>query len=154
MNRLRPNETEFWNRYLSVSSADANARVSASIAGNETNADLLLQLYLDRKKSAGSSLARDYESSGEPLPTVGGYWMILDSKLNPRCIVRTIRVEIHPFDKVPQYVAQAEGEGDLSLVYWKSAHAEFFQPYLAALGYSDLGQEQIVTEFYELVYKE
>ena len=63
-------------------------------------------------------------------------------------------VEIHSFDSVPERVAIAEGEGDLSLSYWREAHASFFAPYLAELGISELGQAEIVTEFFEVLYQE
>ena len=153
MGKLGAVETEFWNRYLAVAGdpALARAQVSASMPGDERNADELLSLYLAGKKSAGSGLVRDYEQAGDPLPRAGTYWILLDSKGVPRCIAKTVRVELHRFRDVPEYVARAEGEGDLSLAYWRKAHAEFFGTYLAKLGITDLENEMVVTEFFELV---
>lgn len=76
--------------------------------------------------------------------------MLMDA---PGCILKTVRVEVCQFDKVREHVAVAEGEGDLSLKYWRDAHREFFAPYLEHLGITDLDKENIVTEFFELVFK-
>ncbi len=112
-----------------------------------------MKLYLDGKKTAGSGLVKDYEMAGDDLPKVDNHWIILDANEKPRCIVKTTRVEFHRFDQVPLEVALAEGEGDLSLEYWKKSHREFFTPYLEGLGLSDLESAQIVTEFYDLVFR-
>jgi uncharacterized protein YhfF len=153
--RLRPTELAFWEEYASTTRDPeglAHADVRASVAGDERNADALLRLYLDGKKSAGSSLKRAFAAGGEPLPKVGEFWMILDSRQRPRCIVKTVRVETHRFRDVPEAVAIAEGEGDLSLAFWRKEHIDFFAPYLKQLGINDLENEEIITEFFEVVY--
>ena len=127
--------------------------VEAGISGNRKIADKLLELYLNGKKTAGSGLVKDYELAGDPLPKVGNYWVILNSTNDPKCIVKTIRVEMYQFDQVPVEVAIAEGEGDLSLEYWKKIHTDFFTPFLDGWGVTDLAKETMVTEFYEVVYK-
>lgn len=151
---LNKEETEYLNSYLSTLTAKPDPLfVEASIAGNEEIADELLDLYLMGKKTAGSSLLKDYMFSGDELPKVGNYWIILDSQKIPRCIVKTVRVETYQFDSVPEEVATAEGEGDLSLEYWRKAHIEFFTPFLSEWNITDLNKETLVTEFYEVVYK-
>src|SRR5262249_49365667 len=114
--------------------------------------DELLQLYLDGKKSAGSSLVIDYVTGGEELPKVGNFWIILDSHGVPKCIVKTIRITIHQFDQIPEEVAIAEGEGDSSLAYWTKAHRHFFEPYLQRWNVTDLSKEKVITEFYDIVW--
>ena len=54
---------------------------------------------------------------------------------------------------MPEEVAIAEGEGDLSLDYWRKAHIEFFTPYLKSWGVTELDKETLITEFFEIVYK-
>lgn len=151
---LTKKELDLWNLYLStIAVKPIRPNIEASIAGSLDIADELLGLYLSGRKTAGSGLVRDYELAGDLLPKVGNYWIILDSKNNPRCIVKTVRVEFYQFDQVPEEVAIAEGEGDLSLDYWRKAHIEFFSPFLKDWGISDLDKETLVTEFYEVVYK-
>lgn len=151
---MRKEELEYWNSYIeTLKIKPENPVVEAGIAGNDEIADELLELYLNGTKSAGSGLVKDYELAGDPLPQVGNYWIILDSKKKPRCIVQTIRVELYQFDQVPDEVATAEGEGDLSLDYWRKAHIDFFTPFLKDWGITDLDKETLITEFYEVVYK-
>jgi 5-formyltetrahydrofolate cyclo-ligase len=96
-------------------------RITAAMPGNEAIADELVELYLAGKKTAGSGLVKDYETAGDPLPKVGDQWTILDSRRRPRATAKTVRVEIHRFRDVPVEIAIAEGEGDLSLDYWREA---------------------------------
>lgn len=147
-------ELEYWNSYIeTLEDKPSNPSVDAGIAGNEEIADELLNLYLSGKKIAGSGLVKDYEVANDPLPTVGNFWIILNSKNEPKCIVKTVRVEYYQFGQVPEEVAIAEGEGDFSLDYWRKAHVEFFTPFLKDWGITDLDKETLVTEFYEVVYK-
>lgn len=151
---MKSKELIFWNHYLEtleIKPIDPN--IDVGIAGDVNIADELLELYLSGKKTAGSGLVRDYELAGDPLPKVGNYWMILDSSGGPRCIVKITKVEFYQFNQVPKKVAIAEGEGDLSLAYWRKAHADFFAPLLKSWGVENLGKEMIVTSFYEVVYK-
>ena len=146
----------FWDAYVeSLKPAARPVRpvVSASMAGDERLADTLLQLYLDGTKHAGSGLVVEYTQTGEALPCVGDYWIVLDAKQTPRCIVRTTRVVGHAFRDVPEEIAIAEGEGDLSLAYWRQVHREFYAPYLECLGIDDLEQALVVTELFEVVYR-
>jgi len=154
MKNLNEKELAFWTLYLStLSELPDDPKIEASIAGNNEIADELLELYLNGKKSAASGLVKDYELEGDELPKVGDFWIILDSKNNPKCIVKTKSVEFYQFSEVPIEVAIAEGEGDLSLEYWRKAHIDFFTPFLAEWGITDLDTEKLVTEFYEIVYK-
>lgn len=152
--KLNNKEIAFWNKYLAIApEAESATKVSASVAGNNEIADELLELYFKGKKTAGSGLVKDYKVSGDELPQVGDYWMILDSEGEPRCIVKTVRVEFYQFDEVPVEAAIAEGEGDLSLDYWRKAHTDFFAPFLKNWGVVDLNKEKVVTEFFEVVFK-
>ena len=154
MKHLSASEQRFWQQYIdSQPEPPENPQVEASIAGNQEIADELLELYLVGKKTAGSGLVKDYEMAGDPLPRVGQFWIILNSAKNPQCLVKTVRVEIHPFDEVTEEIAIAEGEGDLSLDYWRKVHREFFTPYLKELAIEDLDKAEVVTEFYEVVWK-
>jgi 5-formyltetrahydrofolate cyclo-ligase len=153
---LRPAEFAYWQKYLVSVGGDENlakAFVSASHAGNAQITDEFLELYFSGKKTAGSSLMEDFLAAGDPLPTVGNHWIYLNSKDEPSCILRTEKVVRHKFKDVPVSIAIAEGEGDLSLDYWKRVHAELYQPYLQAWGVSDLNEATVITEFFKIVYR-
>lgn len=130
----------------------STTRVVAGHPGSTEIADQLIDLYLSGKKLAGSSLLEDYLTAGEPLPQAGDHWIALASNGDPRCILRTERVEIHAFLEVPERVAQAEGEGDLSLKYWRDVHTQHYAPYLREWGLADIEEAGVVTEFFSLVF--
>lgn len=156
MEKLKPKEKLFWQQYLETIPEHERPiapDVSAAFCGNREITDELLALYLLGKKTAGSGIVKDYETVGDPLPKVGGYWIILDSKEDPRCIVRTVRVVFNRFKDIPAEIAMAEGEGDCSVAYWKRVHAELYTPFLAQWGVTDLDEAEVVTEFFEMVHK-
>lgn len=156
MDKLKLVERKFWNEYvagLPRSRRPRNPRVEASFAGNRKITDSLLALYLAGKKSAGSGLVKDYVTMGDPLPKVGNYWILLDSRRRPRLLLKTIRVEINRFRKVPRRIAVAEGEGDRSLRHWRRVHRKFFSPFLEKWGVDDLDEADVITEHFELVHR-
>jgi len=152
--KLNDKELTFWNSYLqTLNQKPVDPFVEANMAGNAEIANELLDLYLTGKKTAGSGLLKDYEISGEELPKVGNFWIILDSNNTPKVIMKTVKVEFYEFSKVPEEVAIAEGEGDLSLDYWHKVHTKFFTPFLSEWKIDDLNKETVVTEYFELVYQ-
>lgn len=151
---LSPSHQRYWQAYLDrlgPEQAPQDARVLAEYAGTPATTDGLIDLYLSGRKVAGSGLVEDYLSAGDPLPQVGDYWIALGADGEPRCLLRTERVETHLFHEVPGEIAVAEGEGDLSLDYWRRVHAAAYQPYLAGWGVSDIDQATVVTEFFRVV---
>lgn len=147
-------ERAYWRTYLGALEEGApEPPVQASVAGDACIADSLLGLYLDGSKRAGSGLVRDYEHSNETLPEIGDHWIVLDASGAPRCILETVRVEVRRFDEVPERVAIAEGEGDLSLAYWREAHRKFFTPFLEDWGIANIDEAEVVTEFFRVVYR-
>ena len=153
---LKPDETAFWNAYLnSVRDEESlhHAVVTAGYAGSPQITDDLLALYLAGKKTAGSSLLEDYLATGDPLPRVGNFWICLNGRGEPSAILRTERIVMNKFKDVPVEIAIAEGEGDLSLEYWRRVHAQFWGPHLAGWKVSDLNEATVVTEFLTVVHR-
>lgn len=154
--KLAESELVFWNKYLDSKptiESHLDCVVEASPAGSLGITDKLIALYLSGKKSAGSGLVEDFEVTGDPLPKIGNYWIVLDSKSEPKLILKTVKIEIYKFPEVPEYVATAEGEGDLSLEYWKTAHAKFYEPDLSSWNLMDINDSHVITEFFETVWK-
>lgn len=157
MKELRPAELAYWQKYLDASpdkEALAQSFVSAGYAGNPEITDELLALYLCGRKTAGSSLMEDYQAAGDPLPQVGNHWIYLNGRSEPSCILRTEKIVTHKFKDVPVDIAIAEGEGDLSLEYWRRVHRELYTPYLGPWGLKDLNDATVITEFFRIVWPE
>jgi len=154
--KLKEVEIAFWNSYiktLSLQCLPVNPWVEAAPAGNAGITDSLLQLYLDGKKCAGSSVVEDFLTNGDPVPKVGNYWIVLNSKGEPTLILKTDKVVINKFRDVPEEIAIAEGEGDLSLNFWRMVHARFFEPNLEKWGIKHIDDATIITEYFKLVHK-
>lgn len=151
---LNQTQQSFWDEYISsLPTPPVEPNIEVNIPGNDEIADELLSLFLEGKKTAASSLLKDYEISEDPLPEIGNYWMILNKDRQPKCIVQTVRIEKNKFKNVNEDIAKAEGEGDLTLEYWRKAHIEFFTPFLKDWGIENLDEEEVITEFYKVVHK-
>ena len=115
--------------------------------------DKLAMLVKNGIKTATSSAYSLYESEGEPLPQVGEYNIILDSKEEAVCITRTTKVYIAVFDAVSSEHAFREGEGDRTLASWRKVHERFFTEELKAVGETFHGSTKIVCEEFEVVFE-
>lgn len=115
------------------------------------DADRLAELVKKGVKTATSSLLCFYKHEGEELPNVGQYNIILDSKEEAVCIIRTIKVYVTTFDKVRENHAYKEGEGDRTLEYWKSVHRDFFTKELKTIGKTFTTDVEIVCEEFEVL---
>jgi uncharacterized protein YhfF len=85
-------------------------------------ADELLALLLAGPKRATCWSGAD----GLNGAAIGGRWVVEDSKGRPRVVLETVDLHQRRFDHVDAQFAAAEGEGDLSLAYWREAHRGYF----------------------------
>jgi uncharacterized protein YhfF len=86
-------------------------------------ADKLLDLVLQRKKRATCWA----ESQGLLSAEVGKLMVVLDSKGTPKAVVKTVELTKLRFNEVDEAFAYDEGEGDLSLNFWRAAHTRYFE---------------------------
>ena len=154
--KLKKSERRFWTEYFAALPPARRPRrpsVHAACAGDAKITDGLIALYLAGKKSAGSGLVKDYRTAGDPLPKVGDYWIVLDSRRRPRLLLKTVRVEINIFKDIPKRIAVAEGEGDLSVAHWKRVHERFYSSFLNKWGIENIDDAEVITEHFELVHR-
>ena len=71
--------------------------------------DEILDNILCGKKRANTGLFSLFEAQMQLLPRTGDYTVVLDSDMQPRCITRTTKVEVVPFEDVTADCAAAEG---------------------------------------------
>lgn len=119
---------------------------------NQTDADELVELVLAGRKRATAGALWPYELEDEPLPRPGDLSVITDWSGAARCVIRTTTVEVVPFDQVSADSAAAEGEGDLSLDFWREAHRAAFSRELAGAERSPAPDMPVVCERFEVVY--
>ncbi|UTX52606.1 ASCH domain-containing protein [Leucobacter aridicollis] len=119
---------EFWEtRRASDSTLPAEIPEAWAFGATKEHADSLLQLVLDGTKTGTASSVWDYEFTGESLPQVGEYSIILDGAGEPRAVIVTTSVEIVPFDEVTEEHARAEGEDDRTLASWRTIHERYWR---------------------------
>lgn len=106
---------------------------------------------MDGIKTATCSGLVFYEMENEPLPSVGDYSIILNSRDEPLAIIQTIDVNIMPMNEVPEDFAFAEGEGDRTYQYWKETHKKFFTEELSKAGLEFSEDMLLVCERFKLV---
>ncbi|MGN1400637.1 MAG: ASCH domain-containing protein [Bacillus sp. (in: firmicutes)] len=139
----------YWDRYWEFIGQKSPGNVSAWQFGG--NPDHLAQLVLSGIKTATCSALVLYEMENEPVPSVGEYSIILNSRDEPVAIIRTTEVTIRPMNEVPEDFAIAEGEGDRTFQYWKEVHVDFFTEQLHEAGLEFSEDMMLVCERFELV---
>lgn len=108
-------------------------------------ANELADLVVKGKKTASCGSLAAYQSENNP-PKVGSYHIILNGQQEPVCVIRITSLRLVRFCDVDEAFARKEGEGDLSLTYWRTEHQRFFTQ---AGGFSE--EMELVAEEFELV---
>lgn len=114
--------------------------------------DELAAQVLSGIKTATCSAYDLYEAEGEKLPEEGQYSIVLDSKDEAVCIIKTARAYVTAFDQVTAEHAYKEGEGDRSLKYLRDVHVSFLKKELASISQTFDGSTKVVCEEFVLVY--
>ena len=82
----------------------------------------------------------------ESAPKTGSHHIILNGQDEPVCVIRMTAMHLVRFCDVTAAFARKEGEGDLSLEYWRAEHRAFFT---RSGFYAD--EMELVTEEFEVV---
>lgn len=138
----------YWQKFLDsrpdLSHLKDEAPDAWSFGGN---ADLLLSLVLEGKKTATSSLLSVYNDPSVPMPKANSYSIILNSKGEPKCVVHLFETKIKKFNEMDEQHAYEEGEGDRTLNYWRKVYLGFFS------AYPDFTEDsEILCERFKVVY--
>ncbi|WP_084104588.1 ASCH domain-containing protein [Demequina sp. NBRC 110056] len=123
-----PAISEFWaaRRAADPTLPEALPEVWA-FGATPAHADALLALVLAGTKTGTASSLWDYEHAGDPVPAAGDLSIILDGAGAPQALIETTAVATVPFDQVDAEHAASEGEGDLTLAYWRAAHERYWR---------------------------
>ncbi len=155
MEKEHPSVKEMWEKFCKTSELSNEEKYTSwPFGGNEKSANELVELVIQGGKRATASLYDIYGYIKESLPKVGDYSVITDWEGKARCIIRTTSVEIVPFKEVSEEFARKEGEGDLSLSYWREVHREFFKVDLEETSGEKFKEDMLVVcEEFEVLFK-
>ena len=147
----------YWQAFLSTLPPDSPYQTKSYIAegwgdGPEM-ADELGGLIAQGIKTGTCSAVWDWEAEGNPIPKEGIVTVVLDGRGDPLCIVETVEVTIRKYNEVDADFARSEGEGDLSLEYWREAHRNFFSRTLPKIGKEFSEEMPLVCERFRMIYK-
>ena len=149
-----PHIEPFWSAFLAETGRPRDVPLYDVFRfdDNPQDSDALLALVLDGRKRATASLEWHYDARGMRLPRAGDLSVVTDWNGTPRCVIETTAVAVQPFDEVDAAFAAAEGEGDLSLAYWRDVHWAFFGRLCAALGRERSLGMPVVCEHFRVVF--
>ncbi len=116
-----------WEEFSAATGVDASYETFGF--GSDATPELrdqLARLVLEGRKRATAGHYGEYEASDEQIPEVGSYSVVVDSAREAVAVIRTVSVDLVRFADVDEDFAREEGEGDLSIEWWREAHRRFF----------------------------
>ena len=145
---------EMWKLYCKEVGIGEDVPYTAdSFAGSAGLSDELAGLILEGKKTATCSAYEMYALDNEPMYNVGDYSVVLDSRGEAVCIIRTAKLTIVPYGQVDADFAYKEGEGDRSLAYWRKVHKDFFENEFKGTPLTFSDETPLVCEEFEVVFR-
>ena len=144
----------FWGEFSRQGGGadDASFYEAFHFGDSEALAQELADLVLSGTKRATAGAVWAFEAAGKRLPRPGDLSVVTTWSGRPLCVIRTMRIELMPFDLVTAEFAAAEGEGDGSLDYWRRAHTAYFGRECARVGRVFTVHMPVCCERFELVY--
>jgi uncharacterized protein YhfF len=147
----------YWHQFQTSLPPDSPYRAKAYVAegwGDSPQlADELGALIVQGSKTATCSALWEWEEERNPIPKTGYLTIALDGRGEPLCIVETIEISIRKYNEVDPDFAREEGEGDLSLDYWREAHRNYFSRVLKKLGKEFSEDMPLVCERFRVIYR-
>ena len=147
---------QYWEQFLASLPPDSPYHTRSYIAegwgDGPAMADELGALIVQGTKTATCSALWEWEAEGNPIPEAGYLTIALDGRGEPLCIVETLEISIHKYNEVQADFARAEGEGDLSLNYWREAHRNCFSRVLQKAGKEFSEDMPLVCERFRVIY--
>lgn len=155
MNNPSQTVADMWKAYCSNAKHSVSSTEKYDVyhfCDDQENADALAELVKSGRKRATSSLYMFYEKEGEKVPQEGAYSIITNWNGEAQCVIRNTQVTQKPYNQVSAEFAYKEGEGDLSLEYWRRVHHDYFTHELEAIGETFHEDMVLVCEEFEVVY--
>lgn len=149
---MHPSVAQLWQRYRDADpSAPAEIPPVYHFCDNQKDADVCAALVVAGQKRATASSLAELELAGLPAPEAGDHAVITGWSGEAKAVIRTTSVEIRRFGDVDADFARAEGEGDLTLEWWRTAHRAYYQRVLAGSDHRIDDDLLIACERFEMV---
>lgn len=157
MSEIEENYTSvetLWNDFLTQHPDNLIKETPASFyfCDNKKDADECADLVVKGIKQATATSLWWYQKNNEQLPEVGDQYVVTDWNGNAKTIIETTKIEQVPYNKITAAFAQAEGEGDKSLAYWKEVHQAYYTREMKPYGEQFNENMIIVCEHFKTVF--
>ena len=143
---------DFWEKAKNETGIEGAFTDAYGIGDTPELKQELLNLVLEGKKRAATSLVKEGELEGWPEPEVGQYNIILDGCDKPAAVIKTVSVRRCRFSEVDEEHACWEGEDERSLDSYVREHTKYYTRRGEALGFKFTPEMEVILERFELVY--
>lgn len=152
---MTPEVHAFWKGFEDAAGSPQRPRFYEAFhfSDSASSANALAQLVWEGRKRATASLLWFYQSRGKALPKAGDLSVVTLWLGTPVCVIETTEVRVLPFAQVDAAFAADEGEGDLSLAYWRKVHWDYFSRECRTIGRLPDEQMPVVCERFRVVYR-
>lgn len=145
---------KFWGRFIKKNPHYRGKKYEVwSFGFGVHQADTLLALVREGSKTATSSAEQMYDE-GEKKPEKGDISIITYGNGLPGCIIQTTEVKYRRFTEITEEEAALEGEGDLSLNFWRKVHKEAFAREYEEKGMKFHSEIPVIFEKFKVIYDE
>ncbi|MGY1746045.1 ASCH domain-containing protein [Blastococcus sp. SYSU D00695] len=152
---MTPDADQLWRAYRAAAADPAPPEeepVVERFGDSPAMNDELLGLVLAGTKRATAGLVTDFAARGQPLPRIGGHWLVADGAGVPRCVLRSTDLRLGRLASVDDAFAWDEGEGDRTREGWLAGHLRYFTRTLAARGERWSDDLEVVFERFAVVW--
>ncbi len=149
---MHPSVIRLWNAYRAQNpAAPAGVPICFHFCDNQADADLCADLVVQGHKCATATSLAELILAGQRIPRPRDYWIVTNWAGEAKAAIRTTSVDIRRFGDVDAAFAEAEGEGDLTLEWWRTAHDAYYRRVLANSPYVVNDDLEIACERFELL---
>ena len=143
---------DFWEKVKKETGIEGAFTDAYGIGDTPELKQELLNLVLDGKKRASTSLVKESELEAWPEQEVGQYNVILDGDDKPAAVVRTMSIRRCRFSDVDEEHAYWEGEDERTLESYTREHTKYYRRRGAILGFEFTLDMEVILDRFELVY--
>ena len=124
-----------------------------SFEGDKKTSDYYLSLILEEKKKVMITPLYAYTEEENDMPILNSYSVIMDWEGYPRCIIKTTKVSIIPFNNITKEIVDLEGE-NTTLEEWKASNEKYYKEDAIEYGYSFSSDMELCVEEFVIIHKD
>ncbi|WP_020614746.1 GNAT family N-acetyltransferase [Sediminispirochaeta bajacaliforniensis] len=145
---------EYWKRFIEKNEEYKESEYEVWSFGHTDNLANKLIGYVRQGKKTGTSSALEMYEVDEKVPEESDISIITHGNGLPGCVIKTEEIRKKRFKDITEEEARLEGEGDLSLEYWRNVHEHFFRNEYEKKRKKFSEDIPVIFERFEVIYDE